>query len=84
MNEAGLSCSSAANYEKMPYLDEGTSSIQADGTVLLVAPRNGSPLKRLFSRKETTQVVIVGGDNRVPFLALYQVIINRRSDCLFF
>ena len=49
------------------------STVQADGSVLLTAPRRGSAIANLFKRKRTTKVVLFGGDNRVPFMALYQV-----------
>ncbi len=49
------------------------SMVQADGTLLLTEPRRGSALTNLFKRKRITKVVLFGGDNRVPFMALYQV-----------
>ena len=49
------------------------STVQADGSLLLSAPRKGSAVANLFKKKKTTKVVLFGGDNRVPFMALYQV-----------
>lgn len=45
-----------------------SSSVREDGTVVLTAPR-----RSIFRRRQTTQVVIAGGDKRIPFLAIYQV-----------
>ncbi len=47
--------------------------VQENGNVLLEAPRRGSAIANLFRRRRTTKVVPFGGDNRVPFMALYQV-----------
>ena len=49
------------------------SSVQADGSLVLTAPRRGSAISNLFKKRRTTKVVLFGGDNRVPFMALYQV-----------
>ncbi len=46
--------------------------VQADGSVLLPAQKGGA-VANFFRRKRTTKVELFGGDNRVPFVALYQV-----------
>ena len=57
----------------LPNLADQTSSVRGDGSVVLTAPRRGSAIRNLFRRPETINVLIAGGDKRVPFLAIYQV-----------
>lgn len=54
-------------------LQQKTSSIQADGSLMITGPNKKSRLLSLFTTKDATKVVLVGGDKRVPFTALYQV-----------
>ena len=49
-----------------------SSEVQSDGTVVLTYAKTGSTLRNLFRRAEKKKVILLG-DNRVPFLALYQV-----------
>jgi biopolymer transport protein ExbD len=56
-------------------LSERNSIVQSDGTLVLTAPRRGSALRNLFRKRQKTKVILLG-DSRVPFMALYQV----RSD----
>ena len=53
-------------------LRQRSSVVQSDGTLVLTAPRRGSAFRNLFQRREKTKVILLG-DNRVPFMALYQV-----------
>ena len=50
-----------------------SSSLQADGSLVLTNIRRGSAIGNLFKRRRSTKVVLFGGDKRVPFMALYQV-----------
>ncbi len=56
--------------------EQKKSTLQADGTLLLTAPRRESAVTKFFKKRRntTTKVVLFGGDNRVPFMALYQVL----------
>ena len=49
------------------------SSVKSDGTVLLTTPKIRG-LKRLFTKQQQTKVIL--GVKRVPFMALYQVILS--------
>ena len=53
-------------------LRQRNSIVQSDGTLVLTAPRRGSALRNLFRTTKKTKVILLG-DNRVPFMALYQV-----------
>ena len=53
-------------------LSSKKSTVDVDGTLVLTAPQKGSTLRNLFRRVEKTKVILLG-DNRVPFMALYQV-----------
>jgi len=53
-------------------LSSKKSTVDVDGTLVLTAPRRGSAIRNLFRRAEKTKVILLG-DNRVPFMALYQV-----------
>ena len=52
-------------------LNGRSSSVQADGSLIVSGPRKRS----IFRRNKSTKVVLVG-DSRVPFMALYQVRIS--------
>ena len=47
-------------------------NVQEDGNVFLRAPR-GTGFANLLKRRKTMKLVLFGGENRVPFTALYQV-----------
>ncbi len=54
----------------LPNLNQRTSSVQTDGSVVLSGPGQRSSI---FKRNRSTKFVIAGGDVRLPFLSLYQV-----------
>lgn len=57
-------------------IQQKTSSVQADGSLVLAGPRKRSRLVSLFTKTDVkTKVVLVGGETRVPFMALFQVYI---------
>ncbi len=54
----------------IPNLNQRTSSVQTDGSVVLSGTGQRSSI---FKRNRSTKFVIAGGDVRLPFLSLYQV-----------
>ncbi len=57
----------------LPNLNQRTSSVQTDGSVVLSGPRHGFAIRNVFKRNRSTKFVVAGGDVRLPFLSIYQV-----------
>ena len=54
-----------------PNRSRNTVEIGADGSLVVTSARKKSSIPNIFRRKNSTKVIL--DDNRVPFMALYQV-----------